>query len=69
MKTADALKALACAAMEDKEALANLTSINLALSHILTQAQENILVIFQATSGTTSPSKNKNTSHKENITR
>ena len=30
--TADALKALACAAMEDKEATANLTIINLTLS-------------------------------------
>ena len=30
--TADALQALACAAMEDKEAMVNLTSINLKLS-------------------------------------
>ena len=31
VNTADALQALACAAMEDKEAMANLTSINLTL--------------------------------------
>ena len=31
--------------MEDKEAMANLTNINLPLSQILTQAQENILVL------------------------
>ena len=31
--------------MEDKEAMSNLTSINLTLSQILTQAQEKILVI------------------------
>ena len=45
VKTVDALQALACAAMEDKEAMANLTSINLTLSKILTQAQETILVL------------------------
>ena len=43
--TVDALQALACAAMEDKEAMANLTSINLTLSQSLTQAQETILVL------------------------
>ena len=32
VNTADALQALACVAMEDKEAMANLTSINLVLS-------------------------------------
>ena len=31
--------------MEDKEEMANLTSINLTLSQILTQAQETILVL------------------------
>ena len=41
----DALQALACAAMEDKEAMANLASINLTLSQSLTQAQETILVL------------------------
>ena len=45
VNTADALQALACAAMEDKEAMPNLTSINLTLSQSLTQAQETILVI------------------------
>ena len=45
VNTADALQALACAAMEDKEAMANLTSINLTLSQSLTQAQETILVL------------------------
>ena len=39
------LQALACATMEDKEAMANLTSINLTLSQSLTQAQETILVL------------------------
>ena len=43
----DVLKALACAAMEYKEAMANLTSINLTLSQSLTQAQETILVIYK----------------------
>ena len=32
VNTADALQVLACAAMEEKEAMANLTSINLTLS-------------------------------------
>ena len=45
VNTADALKALACASMEDKEAMANLTSINLTLSQSLTQSQETILVL------------------------
>ena len=31
--------------MEDKEAMANLTNINLPLSQILTQAQEKMLVL------------------------
>ena len=43
----DALQALACAAIEDKEAMANLTSINLTLSHSLTQSQDTILVIYK----------------------
>ena len=45
VNTADALQALACASMEDKEAMANLASINLILSHSLTQAQETILAL------------------------
>ena len=45
VKTVDALQALACAAMEDKEVMANLTSINLTLLQILNQAQETILVL------------------------
>ena len=45
VNTADALQALACAAMEDKEAMSNLTSMNLALSQSLDQAQETILVL------------------------
>ena len=45
VNTADALQALACATMEDKEAMANLTSINLILSQILNQTQETILVL------------------------
>ena len=47
VNTTDALQALACAAMEDKEAMANLTLINLTLSQILTQAQETILVLSE----------------------
>ena len=39
VNNADALQALACAAMEEKEALANLTSINPTLSQSLTHAQ------------------------------
>ena len=39
------LKALACAAMEDQEAMANLNSVNLTLSQSLTQAQETVLVL------------------------
>ena len=45
VNTVDTLQALACAAMEDKEAMANLTSINLTLLQSLTQSQEIILVI------------------------
>ena len=41
----DVLQELTCAATEDKEAMANLTSINLTLSHSLTQAQETIFVL------------------------
>ena len=41
----DALQALACAAMEDKEAMENLTIINLTLSQSLNQAQETISVL------------------------
>ena len=43
VNTADTLQSLACTAMEDKEAMANLTSINLTLSQSLTQAQETML--------------------------
>ena len=45
VNTADALQAIACAAMEDKEAMEKLTRINFTLSQILTQAQETILVL------------------------
>ena len=41
----DALQALACAAMKEKEAMANLASINLTLLQRLTQAQETMLVL------------------------
>ena len=41
----DLLQELACAATEDKEAMANLTSINLNLSQNFTQVQETILVL------------------------
>ena len=43
--TTDALQALVCAEMEDKEAMLNLTIINLTLYQILNQAQETILVL------------------------
>ena len=46
VNTVDALQALSCAAMEDKEAMTNLASINLILSQILTQAQETILAHY-----------------------
>ena len=39
------LQEIACAAMEDKEAMANLTSINLTLYQSLTQPKETILVL------------------------
>ena len=45
VNTADALQALVCAAMEDKEAMANLASINLTLSQSLTQARVTTLVL------------------------
>ena len=45
VNNADALQALACAAIEYKEAMANLTSTKLTLSQSLTQAQETILVL------------------------
>ena len=41
----DDLQALVYAEMEDKEAMADLTSINLTVSQSLTQAQETILVL------------------------
>ena len=43
--TVDALQALSFAELGIKEAMANLSSINLTLSHSLTQAQETMLVI------------------------
>ena len=45
VNTADALKALTFSAMEDKEAMAKLTSINLTLSQSLMKAQYTIMVI------------------------
>ena len=43
--TTDALQELACAEMEDKEAMVNLTSIHVTLYQSLNQAQEKILVL------------------------
>ena len=43
--TEDALQALACAAMEDKGEMVNLTSIILTLSQRLTQTQGTIFVL------------------------
>ena len=45
VNTADALQALAYSETEYKEAIVKLTSINLTLYHILTQAQEKMLVL------------------------
>ena len=45
VNTADALKALTFSAMEDKEAMAKLTSIKLTLSQSLMKAQYTIMVI------------------------
>ena len=45
VNTADALQALAFVAMEYKEAMVDLISINLTLFQSLTQAQETILVL------------------------
>ena len=67
--TVDALLALACAAMEDKEAMTNLTSINLTLSQILTQAQESILMLSKELQALQVQTKAKDTSHKYNSTR
>ena len=44
--TSDALQAIVFTAMEDKEVMANLTSINLTLSQRLTQTQEKTLVLL-----------------------
>ena len=58
--TADTLQALVNVTMEGKEAMENLKRINLTLSHILTQAQETILVLFkhlQALQGQTNAKK------------
>ena len=45
VNNADAIQALAYAAMEDKEAMANLTSINLTLYQSLTKSKETIMVL------------------------
>ena len=45
VNTVDALQSFVCTAMEDKEAMANLTNTNLTLSQSLTQAQETIFVL------------------------
>ena len=45
VNTADALQALACAAMEEKEEIENLTSINLQLSQSLNQAQDTTFLL------------------------
>ena len=47
VNTEDELQALACEAMEDKEEMANPTSINLTLSQILTQVQNKMLVLYK----------------------
>ena len=45
VNTVDALQERACAAMEYKEAMTNLTSINITLLQIPTQAQDTILML------------------------
>ena len=45
VNSTDALQELACAAMEDKEAMANLNITSLPLSQSLTQAQETLFVL------------------------
>ena len=45
MMTVCALQALSNSTLEDKEAMENLTTISLILSHSLTQAQESILAL------------------------
>ena len=63
--TVDALQELACEAMEYKESMSNLTSINLTLSWSLTEAQETMLVlskqlqVLQSQSKAKKPTTNK----------
>ena len=70
VNTADDLQTLACAEMEDKEEMANLTRINLTLSQSLTQAQEKSLVLskqlqaLQVHTKTKKPATKRNISHK-----
>ena len=68
-KTKDEVQALVCAEVEDKESMENLTSINLTLSQSLTQSQENFLVLSKQLWALQVQTKNKDTIHKENITR
>ena len=65
IKAVDALQALAGAAMEDREAMENLTSISLALSHSLTQSQEIILVISKQLQALQVHTKSKNHPQRE----
>ena len=53
------MQSLACAEMEYKEAMANLTIINLTLSQILTQSQETILVLSKQIQSLQTQSKEK----------
>ena len=58
--TVDELQALACETMEYKEAMVNLTIINLTLSQSLTQAREIIFVLsnqLQALQAQNNPKK------------
>ena len=68
VNTADALQALACAAMEDKEEMSNLMKHQ---PHIISEPNSitrDNYGAFQANADTTSPYKNKDTIHKENNT-
>ena len=66
VNTANELQELAYAAMEDKEAMVNLTSINLKLSQSLNQAQETMLAISKQLQALQVHTKEKKPSTKRN---
>ena len=62
--TADALEALTCASMEDKEAMASLTRINSTLYQSLTQVTRENYGALKAAIGIKDPVKGKDTKHR-----